>query len=335
MAERAPIDITVHIGHVKSASTFLQKNLAANAGDRAGYTYLGYNTFADLIDLMVHHVSGGKAWGHSGRLPAKLQLDIPLNANFDRPVFASNESLCGIYSTVHRHVAQSSMTAPVMRAFQKRICEAVQAAFPTARILLVARAPAGWLVSVYRDMVRMGLSLSLDDFLARDIDVLAQWYDLDYLRETYAAAFGADHVITLPFEQLRSDRDAFTGVVEGILGRTLAWDHTPIHQGFDDGTVEALRRLNVMVDRMAPPAESWEHPGLVLKQQVAAFLEQSVGGGVFIAPSADNAAYLAKEFAALKKPLVPSPAAVRALADRCRATAALPAFAPYRAQYAQ
>ncbi len=105
---------------------------------------------------------------------------------------------------------------------QADVCALLKTLFPGSRILVVTRGFRDIVLSGYSQYVRSGGTQHLDgmirDLADRLADDTGHYYDYDYLVGLYAAAFGADNVIVLPYELLRDDQPRFLRVLEERLG---------------------------------------------------------------------------------------------------------------------
>jgi hypothetical protein len=102
------------------------------------------------------------------------------------------------------------------------VCELLRSLYPGSRILIVTRGFKGILLSGYSQFVRSGGTLHPEP-MCRSLAVQLggedpQYYDFDYLIGLYAAAFGEENVIVLPYELLRDDQPRFLEVLEARLG---------------------------------------------------------------------------------------------------------------------
>jgi hypothetical protein len=109
-------------------------------------------------------------------------------------------------------------------AAQLRACQTLASLFPHATVLIVTRGFQSMILSTYSQFVRSGGHLDFADLVAvaqsGQFDLVAPW-DYDRLIRTYAEAFGADHVVVMPYELLRDDATAFTTILAERLGIEL------------------------------------------------------------------------------------------------------------------
>lgn len=105
---------------------------------------------------------------------------------------------------------------------QADVCTLLKTLFPGSRVLIVTRGFRDIVLSGYSQYVRSGGTLRLDGMCRMLADRLADdvhhYYDFDYLIRLYAAAFGEESVIVLPYELLRDDPARFLAELEGRLG---------------------------------------------------------------------------------------------------------------------
>jgi hypothetical protein len=104
------------------------------------------------------------------------------------------------------------------------IAERLAAVFPTARILVIIREQTSMFLSIYKEYVRRGGAASLRQYLAIPSD--GYWMPqfrfefLEYHRliRYYQNLFGADSVMVLPYELLKSQPGAFLGRIGEFVG---------------------------------------------------------------------------------------------------------------------
>jgi len=98
---------------------------------------------------------------------------------------------------------------------RKRVCARLADFFPGAHVLIVTRGYAGMFLSSYSQYVRSGGVLTIEQLRLRGV---GDWLDYEGAQVEYRAAFGADHVVILPYELLRDHPRAFFDALAARLG---------------------------------------------------------------------------------------------------------------------
>ncbi|WP_234567148.1 hypothetical protein [Rhodohalobacter sp. 614A] len=101
---------------------------------------------------------------------------------------------------------------------QKKVCLTLKELFPNGKILIITRGFRGVLLSGYSQFIRMGGTLTFDQFCKLTDQNIDDFYNYDYLIEIYFQIFGEDNVIVLPFELLLQSKSQFLAHLEEILG---------------------------------------------------------------------------------------------------------------------
>lgn len=104
------------------------------------------------------------------------------------------------------------------------IADRLAAVFPNARILIVVREQTSMFLSIYKEYIRRGGAASLRQYLATPTD--GYWLPqfrfefLEYHRLIghYQDVFGAENVMVLPYELLRTQPDTFLGQIGEFVG---------------------------------------------------------------------------------------------------------------------
>jgi hypothetical protein len=183
----------LHIGYAKTATNFLRAWFAAHP--QIGFVHGGIAGFAN-----VHELS---RLSHPGR-PEPLWRAT------------SSEVLATPHSEIGEGVSYDRERRAALPAEQAEICERLAGLFPGASVLIVTRGFRSMILSSYSQYVRTGGAADLEALIADAQDADAWHYDR--LIGLYRAAFGADHVVVLPWELLRDDPAAFAAAIERRLG---------------------------------------------------------------------------------------------------------------------
>jgi hypothetical protein len=193
----------LHIGYHKTGTTWLQKHLfpneAAGCALVAGYKLL-QPTFVTVNPFDFSPEAARKMFERRIR---------EVEAHNIVPVL-SHERLSG---SPYTGGYDSGTTA-----------DRLAATFPDARILVVIREQAGMIGSVYKQYVRWGGAASFDQYVtppsgtARMPVFRFDFLEYHRLIGYYQNLFGASKVLTLPYELLRAQPEAFLARVGDFLG---------------------------------------------------------------------------------------------------------------------
>lgn len=188
----------LHIGYVKSGSTFLQRWFQSHP--QLLYVKKGIAGFAETHAISTLAV-------RSARTPAYY--------------VTSDENLCaGWMMPLHwtGHYKQFEGYGLDVKQFQRRVCVILKDLFPTAHVLVVTRGYKSILRSSFSQYVKAGGTLDYQEYLRTFREAIVEGLDVDYLLELYAGAFGEENLTVLPYEVLRDDQDRFLELVEKRLG---------------------------------------------------------------------------------------------------------------------
>jgi len=204
-------DILIHVGPHKTGSSWLQNRFFPHV---PGIVYEGRARDSHAAFLVPDF----------GDFSPEAVREIYLGAleraqAEDKPLVISDEALGG-------------------RPFHQKFFRAIaayrlRAAFPQARILVVARAQEAVIQSMYGEYLRYGYASSLEGFLAQQTGNPAiaplldlDYYDWDRVQDFYEEIFGAAQVRVVPMELMLSDTAALSGIVETLLGRAIGVPET-------------------------------------------------------------------------------------------------------------
>jgi hypothetical protein len=200
------LPVLLHVGISKTATTFLQNHFfdAHPALFNMGKpNYLGDRAWVDLFQGLIKSADYSPDPGAVGR-----RLDM---AGMGVPMFS-----------------EENLTLDTL--ITGRTADRLQALFPRARILITVRRPVEWLQSLYSVELNKGRLpasklRSIDHWLDYHAELKAEGkancidrmcvYDL---HELYAARFGADAVLALPYEWMIEDRMAFLTKILAFAG---------------------------------------------------------------------------------------------------------------------
>ncbi|MEM0982928.1 MAG: sulfotransferase [Planctomycetota bacterium] len=228
----------LHIGVRKAASTFLQSWFANHDG-------VSYTTRRDLVEEALRRV-----------LPADVLSEVLGESRVNRAYRPRRESgRTPVISNEHFAMfayGTELMTPDQILGVLKAGRDVLAETYPDARILMVTRAPAKWVVSAYNQHIRWpSRTSSFPAFVRKHVHYFRVNLNYRLIRDLYAEAFGADRVLVLPQEMLRDNQAGFLGAIEsfaGIEGEVEeAFDFLPKNASFSDAETEKLRMLRTVL----------------------------------------------------------------------------------------
>jgi hypothetical protein len=194
-------EVVLHVGHPKTASTWLQETIFANP--ESGFVFPGYkeDCRARMISafLIVNSFRDDVAWAR-GLFEGGLQQcagkpEVPI---------ISDESLCG---------------DPLLRVNNytgRYMADRIHAVFPRARILIGVREQKALALSLYREYLMLGGLQPLEAFIGRGDEPLGftpilypEYLEFDRVVGYYQALYGRTNVLVLPMEQLQRDKESY------------------------------------------------------------------------------------------------------------------------------
>jgi hypothetical protein len=216
-----------------------------------------------------------------------------------------------------------------MKMYRGLVCGELQKLCPEAKIVILTRAPKPWLVSLYKQDIKVGAALGFPDWFEEQAGFLVQGYAVDELWHLYADAFGKDNVLVLPFEWLRDDPHAFSDAFDHFTNLDLRLHESAAgrNESFSDSLSENVRRINEIVDRMAANAEMAPDERFKFKRTLFQFLNNVV------TDVPENVQLLESFLPERMLDLSPVSDATPQLLDQIKQTLTLPAFVAYRAEY--
>ncbi|MBU2537285.1 MAG: hypothetical protein KKH22_02520 [Proteobacteria bacterium] len=264
-----------HVGLAKCASTFFgdQIHKASTSGNIISAYWYPWDTlinscFAEIIgkDIIAFPQAG------NGNL----------NIDHTKDLIASNECLTGHFPQPLRLISFPVYTDKHLREIQALVAEKLKALAEREfsgyknKILIITREPESWLLSVYKNLVLMGVSQLPEQFFDVFGKVLTQWANVDFLSQTYKQLFGDENVLVLPFEMLREDFKTFAEKINVFATTEIILDNTPRNSGLSDSATEYFRRFWENIDKIAPPLPSWNNPTVCYKQQTWEYIHNVI-----------------------------------------------------------
>ncbi|MEM6971777.1 MAG: hypothetical protein AAF577_03145 [Pseudomonadota bacterium] len=239
-----------HLGHIKTASTYLQARVFGQPGTGSGVPGGEASRRHLVSELVVCDPYTFDACAVAQRFAA---LEEPVRVRGLVPVW-SDEVLIG---------------DPCQRAYHGRVvADRLIAMGRDIRVLIVVREQRSFAWSAYRQYLRDGGILKLEEFIGRPglTPSFTPWLRPDYLEFHHAVAhwqgaIGAQHVTVLPYEMLRGDPAAFMAAIAPLFGQAaLAPADTESVNVAERPAVLGLRRL---ANRLAPPGVLGDRPTVV------------------------------------------------------------------------
>lgn len=228
-------DPLLHIGYVKTATTYLQERIFSEA--RLGFGLPGgRDSRAELVQQIV--LADDYVFDPSSARARLSVLEDEVRGRGLIPVW-SDETLLG---------------DPMVRRYDGP-ANAIRLAqvFPTARVLITIREQRAVARSIYSEFVRQGGRETLEQVIGTGAEqksftpiLRPEFLMFDRAVRRYLDVFGAERVLVLPQEWLRKDPAAYFDALSAFTGRNLAPDLADGDRNSALGGVAqaSLRRLN-------------------------------------------------------------------------------------------
>ncbi|MEO0964128.1 MAG: sulfotransferase domain-containing protein [Planctomycetota bacterium] len=241
----------LHIGLVKTASTWMQKHLIWN--DRHG--------FQSALDRHALHLTAFRqpTWGYDRAEALRTACEPGLRQAAERNLQAviSHECLAG-------NPWNGGYLAP-------ELLDALSSAFPDARVLLCLREQRSLAASYYHEYVNAGGTGTLEFFLTPDeSDGRAprprdEFFHYNQLVRGYLDRFGRENVMVEPYERIRDDPKDFAARLGDWLGVPVKPNELPVDRVRSSKSplrVALERRANKWLYRHnANQGAPFHHPG--------------------------------------------------------------------------
>ncbi len=224
-------ELALHVGHVKTASTWLQQVLFENpesgfvtpwddSGGRAAAAFLNANSYReDAREARSYFDKGLQACARSPRIPV-----------------LSEENLCG---------------NPLQRQYTGRhVADRIHACFPSARILIGVREQQSIALSLYKEYLLIDGCLPLEALIGTGDEPLGytpilqpDFLEYDRVVAYYQELYGREAVLVLPIERLRQDAAGYVKTLLEFCGCSGALTELPAaKRTAQAAAVLALRR---------------------------------------------------------------------------------------------
>lgn len=207
----------LHPGWAKAGSTFLQEWFVRHPQLRfVPHQFAGFRDVFQMADVAQenggdhyrYYVTSSELLGSGGNVPYGFAL-------YSFRMFTDKD----------------------LRTGQRRVCSMLRDIFPDSKVLIVTRGFGGIIRSLYSQYVKLGGELQFPNYLEAYGSILDQWLDVDYNLGLYREAFGAENLLVLPFELLKTDTPSFVSHVEDFLGI----DHFDVVPGVSNPSLEPDR----------------------------------------------------------------------------------------------
>jgi len=234
--------LLIHIGYPKTASSWLQADIFSNQStgfcvpweNQDGLCHAATDFF---VNCDIFSPTAAQEFFQPGLETAKQQQLTPV---------LSNEFLSGCAFFTHYNYHQS---------LPQEIAERLKSVFPNAKILIMIREQKSMLISAYRQMLIMGNSLTIEEFInTGDKDITKhptvgnlENLKFDQLVQKYQEVFGRENLLVLPLEMLTKDKKVF-------FHQLYTFAETPEQEikneesknvGLKGGRLELLRKMNL------------------------------------------------------------------------------------------
>lgn len=196
------IDV-IHIGDYKTGSSWLQQEVFLQHPEIA---YLDWPANNPGIAKLFYELLGARDLDFdAGDLASRFNLELDKIDCAGRKKLVSREALAGDF---------------ISGEHAQRIAQRLYQVFGPTKIVLVIREQFSMMASIYSQHVKIGGTLSLQDFVSDPIVASHLTSRLQYekLIKVYMDMFGADNVSVKLFEELRMDKRQFMRDVLAHIG---------------------------------------------------------------------------------------------------------------------
>jgi hypothetical protein len=232
----------IHVGLHKCASTWLQNILFSDpeTGFAAPWGSMSHRAVTEFVtvDPLVFDADQTRR-----RFAEAADLAVPVEG---KSIVISHEALS---SRPHQG-----------RYYAPSVADRMKAVFPKARILFIFREQRNILYSLYGEHIRNGFQSTLEEFLGTGQEppgwtstIQLSFFEYDRLLKMYQAVFGADRVLALPMELLKSDPELFTNRIfdfAGLPTRTVETRNV-VYKSWSPLTTSVYRRTNGVIRKSA------------------------------------------------------------------------------------
>ena len=216
-------DVLVHIGLIKTGSTWLQEHLLGR-GD-TGFWSPGDIAMAPKARVKAHTYALYR--DDLGRLLPDEDFN-PADLREQLESFVVPVGRCAVFS--NERLGGHPLSNGIDRG---QICNRIKQVFPNARILIVIREQRSMILSNYMQHLKYGGGYTLRTYLDGKSDAKCpaltfHHFKYDRLIRQYQSVFGPENVLALPFEMMSVNPQSF---IERIcqFSNTTAPEGLPFH----------------------------------------------------------------------------------------------------------
>lgn len=210
------MSVLLHIGYIKSGSTYLQHWFEKHPAMLYKYNALG--GFSNTEDL---------SWYAQREEPMHECYVISSEL---LSVWPGNADVVGMRSGIQGYD---------VKQYQQKLCDMLHALYPTGKVLIVTRGYTTLFSSMYAQYVFNGGTYNFQEFFKSMTGSTPHLFDYSHIVRLYRERFGKSNVIVLPYELLRDNPEGFTATVE----RELEIQHTFT---FTKEKINAMRSKKVL-----------------------------------------------------------------------------------------
>jgi hypothetical protein len=237
------MDIYLHIGYMKCASTFLQSRIFKKLEQEGKVNYLGPYVSKEMRTIYKYLCTVDGFTYDEDYVMGLLRDQLKPGKNI-----ISSEGMVG--SLFYK--AQNNI----------EIARRLKSLFPEAKVLVMVRNQYDLLISLYSHFIREGASISLHEFCRyRDGDFMpidhrfSIWdhsmtidlLNFNNLVDYYASLFGRDQVMVLPMEIIFKHQTYLATQIQQFLeldGAVVIEQSTAVNAGYSAGQLRVARILN-------------------------------------------------------------------------------------------
>ena len=184
----------IHIGFLKTGSTYLQKNVFSEIKNTK---YIHFNEKKYLLDEINHIQTAGDIFLSKKKI-SKIKNFI--NKNKDKNILISSETFSGAINT------PTIGTTIVMPIIAKRI----KKIFKNPQIIIFLRNQKDMIISSYKDDVALGYSLSFEEWLNNKVKLNSlDYYFFHKIIKFYFKLFGRKNVHIFFYEDIFFKKNGF------------------------------------------------------------------------------------------------------------------------------
>jgi hypothetical protein len=223
--------VLIHIGYIKSGSTYLQRWFEKHPA--MFYKFKAITGFYGTHDISWYAES------------AETMHECFVISSEHLSVWKSDSDIVGMRNGLKKYD---------IKAYQEKLRDTLFAIYPSAKILIVTRGYTSLFQSFYSQYLAIGGTYDFEGLLKSMWENFPDLFDYSHVINLYREKFG-DNVIVLPYELLRTDPHAFTGIIEKRMGiqNTYQFTSEKINAALDRKLLRAYRKLSNIIYRSVKP----------------------------------------------------------------------------------